>query len=256
MDVATIAGIVSGSVLVFVAIFMGGGAAIFFNIPSLMITVGGTIAATLINFPLGKVLGTVKVAKNAFMHKEPDASEIIRTLVNFGIRARREGILALEDQVEAQTDVFLQKGLRLAVDGTPPDVMREILDRDLDFLEQRHTTGHKILKAMGAFAPAFGMIGTLIGLIQMLRTLDDPSKIGMGMATALLTTFYGAILANMVFLPMAGKLEHRTSQELMLKGLMIEGILAIQSGDNPRIVEEKLKAFVSPEVRRQLEEAA
>jgi len=256
MDIATITGIISGGVLVFVAIFMGGGVAIFFNVPSLMITVGGTIAATLTNFPLAKVIGTVKVAKNVFMHKEPHPSGIIGKLVEFGIKARRDGILVLEEQIEQEEDSFLQKGLRLAVDGTDPDVIREILSRDLDFLEQRHETGHKIFKAMGAFAPAFGMIGTLIGLVQMLRTLDDPSKIGMGMATALLTTFYGAIMANMVFIPMAGKLEYRTTQELMVKGLMIEGVLAIQSGDNPRIIEEKLKAFISPEVRESMEKAA
>lgn len=256
MDIATIIGILSGTVVVLVAILIGGGAGIFFDVPSLMITVGGTIAATLINFPLGKVIGTFRVAKNAFLHREKNSAEIINQLVALGVRARREGILVLEDQIEQESDLFLQKGLRLAVDGTPPEVIREILSRDLDFLELRHVTGHKILKAMGSLAPAFGMIGTLIGLVQMLRTLEDPSQIGGGMAVALLTTFYGAIMANMVFLPMAGKLEYRTSQEVLLRGLMIEGILAIQSGDNPRIIEEKLKAFVAPEVRRRMEKAA
>lgn len=256
MDIATFVGIISGTAIVLWAILMGCGLGTFFDVPSLMITVGGTIAATLINFPLNKVIGTVRVAKNAFLHKEPDPSETISKLVEFGVKARREGILVLEEQVERENDAFLQKGLRLAVDGTPPEVIREILSRDLDFLEQRHVTGHKILKAMGGLAPAFGMIGTLIGLVQMLRTLDDPSKIGSGMAVALLTTFYGSMMANLVFLPLAGKLEYRTSQEVLLKGLMIEGILAIQSGDNPRIIEEKLKAFVSPEVRQKMEKAA
>lgn len=249
MDIATIAGIISGTGLVLLAIFMGGGLSIFFNVPSLMITVGGTIASTLISFPLPKVLGTLGVVKNAFMHKSSPVSRIIDTLVDFATRARREGILALEADAKNLDDAFLQKGIQLAVDGTTPEIIKEILTTDLAYLEDRHKIGQSVFLAMGTFAPAFGMIGTLIGLIQMLRTLNDPSTIGAGMAVALLTTFYGALMANLIFLPIAGKLKMRTEEEALLKEVMIEGILSIQSGDNPRIVEEKLKAFISPRLR-------
>ena len=149
-------------------------------------------------------------------------------------------------------DEFLEKSVQLAIDGTAPELIKDILTTELAFMEDRHAMGQSILVAMGTYAPAFGMIGTLIGLVQMLATLDDPSKIGEGMAVALLTTLYGALLANMVFLPGAGKLKVRTSNELLAKELVIEGILSIQSGDNPRVVEQKLKAFVSPAVRRQV----
>ena len=166
--------------------------------------------------------------------------------------ARREGILALESHASEAEDEFLEKSVQLAIDGTAPELIKDILTTELAFMEDRHAMGQSILVAMGTYAPAFGMIGTLIGLVQMLATLDDPSKIGEGMAVALLTTLYGALLANMVFLPGAGKLKVRTSNELLAKELVIEGILSIQSGDNPRVVEQKLKAFVSPAVRRQV----
>jgi chemotaxis protein MotA len=160
--------------------------------------------------------------------------------------------LALESHASEAEDEFLQKSVQLAIDGTAPELIKDILTTELAFMEDRHAMGQSILMAMGTFSPAFGMIGTLIGLVQMLATLDDPSKIGEGMAVALLTTLYGALLANVVFLPAAGKLKVRTSNELLAKELVIEGILSIQSGDNPRVVEQKLKAFVSPAVRRQV----
>jgi len=218
MDITTLLGIAFGVGMVLIAIFKGGGVAIFINIPSMMITVGGTIGATLINFPLSKVIGVMKIVKKAFLYKEPLSHETIT----------------------------------MFVDGTAPETIRDILRIDLDVLESRHRLGQSIFNALGAYAPAFGMIGTLIGLIQMLRSLDDPSKIGQGMATALITTFYGALMANLIFLPIAGKLKVRSEEEILTKELIIEGIMAIQSGDNPRIVEEKLKSFVAPSLREKI----
>jgi len=253
MDITTLLGIISGVGLVLIAIIKGGGIGLFINVLAMMITVGGTIGATLINFPLPKVIGVISVVKKAFFHKQISSDEVIKMLVEFTRVARREGILALERRISNLEDSFLQKGIQLAIDGTPMETIRDILRIDLDSLENRHRTGQTILTAMGTYAPAFGMIGTLIGLIQMLRQIEDPSMIGQGMATALVTTFYGALMANLIFLPLAGKLKVRSEEEIMNKELVIEGIMAIQSGDNPRIVEEKLKSFLSPGLREKSE---
>ena len=252
MDIATVIGLVAGIALVGITIMMGGQFALFINIPSMILVFGGTIAATLINFPLSDVLSVFNTAKNSFIHRAEPTENLIEKLVEFATVARREGILALESHAGEAGDEFLQQSIQLAIDGTAPELIKDILTTEIAFMEDRHSMGQGILGAMGAFAPAFGMIGTLIGLIQMLATLDDPSKIGAGMAVALLTTLYGAVLANLIFLPVAGKLKVRTALELLQKEIIIEGILSIQSGDNPRIVEQKLKAFVSPDIRERV----
>jgi len=249
MDIATLVGMIAGICLVGITIAMGGNVPIFINIPSLILVIGGTIAATLINFPLSDVLSVFKTLKNAFIQKSASPEFLIQKLVEFATVARREGILALESHAGDAGDEFLQKSVQLAIDGTAPELIKDVLTTEIAFMEDRHAMGQSILSAMAAFAPAFGMIGTLIGLVSMLATLDDPSKIGGGMAIALLTTLYGAILANLIFLPCVGKLKVRTANELLLKEIIIEGILSIQSGDNPRVVEQKLKAFVAPDVR-------
>jgi len=249
MDIATIIGLVSGIALVMITIMMGGNVLLFVNLPSVILVMGGTIAATLINFPLSDVLSVFNSAKNSFIHRAESAEHLIEKLVEFATVARREGILALESHAEDVGNDFLQRSVQLAVDGTAPELIKDILTTEIAFMEDRHAMGQGILNAMALFAPAFGMIGTLIGLIQMLATLDDPSKIGAGMAVALITTLYGALMANMFFLPLAGKLKVRTSMELLQKEVIIEGVLSIQSGDNPRVVEQKLKAFVSPVIR-------
>lgn len=249
MDIATLVGFIAGICLVGVTIAMGGNVPIFINVPSLILVIGGTVAATLINFPLSDVLSVFKTLKNAFIQKSVSPEFLIQKLVEFATVARREGILALESHAGDAGDEFLQKSVQLAIDGTAPELIKDVLTTEIAFMEDRHAMGQSILNAMAAFAPAFGMIGTLIGLVSMLATLDDPSKIGGGMAIALLTTLYGAILANLVFLPSVGKLRVRTANELLMKEIIIEGILSIQSGDNPRVVEQKLKAFVAPEIR-------
>jgi len=249
VDIATVVGIIAGVTLVLMAIISN--IALFINFPSMLIVVGGTIGATLINFPLGDVLGVLRTVKNAFLHKDKPPTDIIEMIVSFATTARREGILALESRAEEADDPFLQKSIHLAVDGTAPELIKDILTTELAFLEERHSLGQGVFVAMGTFAPAFGMIGTLIGLIQMLSTLDDPSTIGVGMAVALLTTLYGALIANMFCMPIAGKLKVRTRMEMLVKEVIIEGILSIQSGDNPRVVEQKLMAFIAPSMRKE-----
>jgi len=249
MDIATVVGIFAGIGLILAAMATSGGVGIFISVPSLMITVGGTLAATLISFPLPQVISVFKVARNAFQTKDVSPTELISAMVKMAEKARREGILALEQEAKNVEDEFLKRGLFLAVDGIPPELIRNIMETEMELLEERHELGQRVFKTMGALAPAFGMIGTLIGLIQMLRKLDEPDQLGIGMATALITTFYGAIMANLIFLPMAAKLRTRTENELLARRIAIEGIISIQAGDNPRIVEEKLKAFLAPKVR-------
>jgi chemotaxis protein MotA len=253
MDIATPGGMLIGFVLLVLAVIMGGGAsgiAAFINIPSMMIVVGGTVAATLVRYPLGRVLGLMGVVMKTIFFKLSTPQIEMQRMVEYAKIARKEGLLALENKITDVKDIFLAKSIQLLVDGTDADNLRAILEREIDNLRQRHTIGKGILESMGAAAPAFGMMGTLIGLVLMLRELDDPSKIGVGMATALITTFYGVLLANLVCLPMGGKLEIRSKEEILLKELTLEGIVAIQSGDNPNIVEEKLKIYLSPAQRK------
>lgn len=253
MDIATLIGIVLGNGLIFAAIITGAGLGAFLDVPSVLITVGGTVAAVLINYPLAKVLGVFAIVKKTVLAKSPEPEAEIARIAEFAQTARREGLLALEDRLADLEDPFLLRGVQLVIDGTPPEVLRDILSIEVDALTARHAEGKQILDQLGAFAPAFGMIGTLVGLVTMLQNLSDPNEIGGGMATALLTTFYGAFMANVMFLPLAGKLESRSKEEILMKNIIIEGIIAIQSGDNPRTIEEKLKAFVSPAVRARMD---
>jgi len=246
-------GIVLAFGLIVWAISLGGSLSGFINMPSIAIVLGGTMAAILANFPMAKVVGMIKVVKKTVMFAAPEPDTVIAKLVTYAERARREGMLALEEDSESEEDGFLRKGLRLAVDGTDPQLLEKIMATDIAQISARHREGKKILEAGGTFAPAFGMIGTLVGLVNMLASLDDPTSIGAGMATALITTFYGAVLANAFFLPLAGKLESRSEEEILIKEMIIDGIMAIQSGDSPRIVEEKLRSFLSPALRRKLD---
>jgi chemotaxis protein MotA len=249
VDLATIVGIFVGLILITIAIMIGGSPGAFLDPGSVLITFGGTICGTLINYNISQLTGMVKVIKNAFLGKAEDSTELVATIVRLAEKARREGILALDAEANKLDDPFLQKGLRLVIDGTDPDLAKDILETELAFLEERHKLGKGICDTMAGYFPAWGMIGTLIGLIQMLKNLSDPSKVGPGMATALLTTFYGAFMAYLLMQPIAGKLDIKSSEEILHKEVMIEGILSIQAGNNPRIIEEKLKSFFSPKVR-------
>lgn len=252
MDRASVVGIVSGFILLIWGMMNGGNLTIFWDFSSVLITIGGTLTATLISHRLSTFLEVMSIAKNAFVTDEQDLSETINTIVRFADKARREGLLVLDEDADALDDPFLQKGIRLVVDGTTPELVRNILETELAFIAQRHKTGQSLFETMGAFAPAFGMLGTLIGLIQMLINLDTPDAIGPGMAVALVTTFYGSVLANMVCLPIANKLKNKSAGEIFRKEAVIEGVLSIQAGDNPRIVQEKLKSFVAPKKREEI----
>lgn len=250
MDIATLVGIVLSFALVLSAILMGGSLSIFINVPSMMIVIGGTIGATMINYPLPDILKVVNVVKNAFFMKNMKANELIAQFVELAGIARREGILALETKIGEMDDEFMKKGMQLSVDGLEPAAIKEILETEIEAIQDRHKLGAEIFTTLGTFAPALGMIGTLIGLVQMLQTMSDPSTIGPAMAVALLTTFYGAVMANILFLPIAGKLKNRSSEEVMMKDLMTEGIISIAKGENPRVIEQKLNAYLPPQLRQ------
>ncbi|MBU1701850.1 MAG: MotA/TolQ/ExbB proton channel family protein [Candidatus Eisenbacteria bacterium] len=247
MDIATVIGICLGIFLIGGSIAIGPSPIAFANAPSAMIVIGGTIAATLIRFPLASVLRTSSVAKNAFLYKAQAPDVLIKTIVSLAEKARRESFLALED--EKVDDAFLARGIQFCVDGTEPDVVANLMVTEMNQVIGRHQNGQKILKGMGAAAPAFGMIGTLIGLVQMLVKMDDPSKIGPSMAVAILTTFYGAFMANLLFLPMADKLAGRTAEEMLNRQIIIHGIQSILSGHHPRVIEAGLLGYMDPKSR-------
>ncbi|MBW1644816.1 MAG: MotA/TolQ/ExbB proton channel family protein [Deltaproteobacteria bacterium] len=251
MDFSTILGIVSAFFLVFMAIATGSGFGVFWNYPSSLIVLGGTLGATFINYPLGEVLGIVKVVKNAFFEKSFPVWETIDELIDLSRKSRKSGILALEEGSLKAKDQFMRKGLTLLVDGLDSASIEDIMTTEIDYTRDRHQLGVEVLTSMGNLAPAMGLIGTLIGLVQMLQSMSDPSRIGPAMAVALLTTFYGALLANFIFLPLAGKLRRKSQQEIFAKGLILEGILSIARGENPRIMQHKLEAYLPQSLRRQ-----
>lgn len=254
MDLATIIGAVLGFGLVVTSMALGpGGVAIFVHVPSLVIVFGGTSAVTMMCFPMSEIKQISKVMLVTAFRKSATPEEEIERIVEYANLARKEGLLALEAKLEEVNDSFFSKGIQLVIDGFGAETVRDIMVLEADWQRSRHGTGKKIMDQMGAFAPAFGMIGTLVGLVQMLQNLSDPSMIGQGMATALLTTLYGAMLSNMLFLPLSGKLEVLAVSEGLLRDLMIEGIVAIQSGEKPALIKEKLKGFLAPTVREFIE---
>ena len=253
MDIATIGGIIGAFVFLILGVLFAQGDFLLFMSPtSVMITVGGSFAALVASYPLAYILGAAKILRYAFFAPDINAKEMIITLVSFSEKARREGLLALEDDLDELDDEFLKKGIQLVVDGTDPELVRRIMETELEFIIERHEKGKKVFEDWSLFAPAFGMIGTLVGLVLMLVNLEDKSAIGPGMSTALITTLYGAIMANAILIPIAGKLEIRANEEVLLKLIMIEGTLSIQSGDNPRIVRDKLIAFLEPSQRDEI----
>ena len=245
MDIATIIGILLGFMVIITAIVAGGGWQMFIHIPSMAITIGGMLCATLIHFSLPQFLGIFSIVKKTIIAKVPSQTELIQKMVNYAAINRRDGALALEQEIPNLDNSFFIKGLQMLVDGRDSEQIRDFMSIEIQYLENRHSTGKKILEFMGAAAPAFGMIGTLIGLVQMLRNLDSPDAIGGGMAVALLTTFYGALSANLIFIPLAGKLGIYSKAETTAIEMIVEGICAIAQGDNPTIVREKMQAFIS-----------
>lgn len=245
MDIATIIGILLGFMVIITAIVAGGGWQMFIHIPSMAITIGGMLCATLIHFSLPQFLGIFSIVKKTIIVKVPSQSELIQKMVNYAAINRRDGALALEQEIPNLDNSFFIKGLQMLVDGRDAEQIRDFMAIEIQYLQDRHSTGKKILEFMGSAAPAFGMIGTLIGLVQMLRNLSSPEAIGGGMAVALLTTFYGALSANLVFIPLAGKLGIYSKAETTAIEMIVEGVCAIAQGDNPTIVREKMQAFIS-----------
>ena len=253
MDIATIVGLVAGVGLLLWAIMGKSDLGTFMDGGSVAIVVGGAVSAAMVSFPLRNILGVSKVVKNCFFAKPKDPNALIADMVKYAEIARRDGILSLENVTHEISDPFIVSGIQMAVDGTDPDLIETIMMNDLETIEARHQEGKALFDNIGRFAPAFGMIGTLIGLVIMLKNMNDPSLIGPAMAVALLTTMYGALIANLFALPMAEKLGLRSREELLLKMIVIKGVMAIQSGDNPRIVEQKLKTFLPNRTRAQAE---
>ncbi len=245
MDAGTIIGIIFGFAVILWAMLLGGSALIFWDMPSVAITVGGMICSTMIHFSLPQFLGVFGVIKKTFITRIPSPSEMIQNMVNYAAINRRDGALALEQELKNVSNPFFAKGLQMLIDGQNADNIRGLMSMEIQYLQERHSIGKKILEFMGASAPAFGMVGTLIGLVQMLKNLSSPDQIGAGMAVALITTFYGAILANLLFLPLAGKLGLYSKAETLAMEMITEGVCAIAQGENPTAVREKLQVFVS-----------
>jgi len=252
MDLSTIIGILTGSILIIVAISMGGSAQAFVNLPSILIVFGGAIATTFIRFPLSQVFSTFKVLKNAFFTKLSSNEDLLRQILSLTTEARRNGMIAIEKMPINHS--YLKQGVMMAVSGFSLEGAREVFSLDIATTRDRHQTGYRIFAGLGASAPAFGMIGTLVGLVQMLTKMDDPKNIGPAMAIALLTTLYGALFANFIALPIADKLKQRSEEEIYQRQLIAEGITAIIQGEHPSLVKDKLLAFVVPKRRQEVEQ--
>lgn len=227
----------------------GGNLGAYIDIPSVMITLGGAVGATVISNPGDRLKAIGGCLKTVFMFQPPDLVGMVQMIVSFAEKARREGLLSLEADVAEVDSEFMRKAIQLVVDGTDPELVRAILDTEIGVFEDRHSANKTVFDNLAEFGPSFGMIGTLIGLIAMLGNLADVSALGPGMAVALITTMYGSMLANMFAIPTSKKLAARSAQEVKAMELMVEGILAIQAGENPRIVEEKLKVYLPPAMR-------
>lgn len=259
IDLLTIIGIVGGIILLVTAILLAGGingAKIFISVSSFLTTVGGMTASILVNYDMKSIVKSFSTIKNVFSVKEEDMQNMVEKFVELSTTARREGLLALDNRIEEIEDPFIKKGIMLTVDGLEAGVIKEILNAEVTAIEEEQKIGKNILDKAGEMAPAWGMIGTLVGLILMLQNLDDPKSIGPAMALALITTLYGAVLANLVFIPMAGKLENQIEKEVYIRQIMIEGILGVQSGQNPKLLRDKLEVFIDKTEKKKKEEIA
>ncbi len=256
MDISSLVGFLIATALVIGSIAMGSAPfSAFIDIPSVLVVLGGTFGATLMCFPLKSILTAPMVTKKVFLNKTEHVPDLIEQLVSLAETARRDGLLALEARLGEVQNSFIRLGIQMAVDGTRPEIIEDIMRTEMDAVATRHRDGKSMMDQGARFAPAYGMIGTLMGLIMMLSDMSDPSKIGSGMAVALITTLYGAIVANVVCMPFAEKLGFINKQEMLGLEIVVRGIMAIQSGENPRVVEQKLNTFLPPKLRPR-EEAA
>ena len=256
MDLGILFGFIGTWVLVFWALLSGGKIGMYIDIPSVIIVVGASFTVTFFALPAHTVKGVIAVARKAMFWKSDSVEKLIEDMVSYAEIARRDGILSLENSTKDIDDPFIVQGIQMAVDGTDPELIEQIMTTELENQMERHDTGKAIFDTVGKYAPAFGMIGTLVGLVAMLADLSDPSGIGAGMAVAFLTTLYGALIANALALPIADRLEKRSAEEVLYKTIIIKGVMSIQSGDNPRVVEQKLRTFLPPSLRPQEEKEA
>lgn len=262
MDIATLIGLIACAILIVFGIVYKDGAfnfgviVNFINVPSILITFGGTFMCVLASNPLKDFINGLKSILLVLKTRTTDEAAVIRQIIDLSNIARKEGLLALEESANSLDDDFMKKGILLIVDGTDPELVRNILETELINIDARHKKNIAFWKNVGAMGPAWGMIGTLVGLINMLRDLSDPDSIGPNMAVALITTLYGSVLANWICAPVATKLATNNDAEIVMKEVMIEGLLSIQAGENPRVIEEKLKSFLSPEIRNTMTEGA
>ena len=250
MDKGTLIGMILGWALVLWSMMIGVGIGPYIDFPSFLIVIGGSIGMGMAGVPIPKFVSGLKSISKVFIYIPQSEQNLISQLVDFAVKARRDGILALESEEENMKDEFLRKGVRLAVDGTEPEVIRTVLEMDFENMIKRHAMNQSVIGLFQDLGPAMGMIGTLIGLVAMLLNMSDPAAIGPAMAVALITTFYGSVLANMICIPFGNKLKVRSAEEQMLREIMLAGIMAIQSGDNPRIVEQKLNTYLPPAQRK------
>ncbi len=249
MDLSTLIGLAGAFGVILWGIMMGSSITIFIDIPSVLITCGGTVFALMIAYRFSDIINTIRVTKMAFFYKSMSMRDISSQLVEISIQARKEGLLALEQLTAGISDPFFQKGIQLVVDGHEAEEVENIMGAEIDAMNDRHKMGSDFFMSFATFAPAMGLIGTLIGLVQMLQNMSDPSSIGPAMAVALITTFYGAIMANVMGSPMAAKLTLRAKEETLAREMILAGVLAISSGDNPRVVEQKLNSYLPPKMR-------
>jgi len=255
MDLATAIGVLAAIGMLVWGLWSGTGGAvqIYWNTPSVILVIGGSLFVVLVTQALDRFLTLFSVLKLSLFPPRRTIVQTIEQIIHLGELARREGVLSLENALGEVEDEFLANGIRLVIDGTAAGEIEQILDAELEAMEQRHSQGRGILETFGKYAPALGMIGTLIGLVAMLSAMEDPSQIGEGMAVALLTTMYGAIMANVLFLPLADKLNFRHEEEMLLRTVMLKGILSLQAGDNPRVTQAKLSVFLPVNRRDSIE---
>ncbi|MCI5968677.1 motility protein A [Helicobacter sp.] len=249
MDLGTVVGMSLSLILLGTAMMLGVGIGPYFDIPSILITVGGSITSLLIGYKMESMKKAFAFFMIAFKPQTFDVPALIKKLVDYSTQARRDGILSLEQQSNQEENEFLKRGLNMAIDGAEPDSIRDLLETDMDRTLDRHKSNAGIFDTWAAYAGAYGMLGTLIGLVAMLLNMSDPASIGPAMAVALLTTFYGSFIGNIVGSPIANILMVRANDEALVKLLIIEGIMSIQSGDNPRALEAKLLTFLPPNQR-------
>jgi chemotaxis protein MotA len=252
MDIATIAGILIGGLMVFITVFHSEGLkgfVPFMNAEAFLIVLGGTFCALLVNYPLSQVFGVFKVLKKVMRNETIDTHDIVTTFVKFAKKARTDGFLALQDEVKSTKNDFLKRGVQLVIDGADKEFIQNMMETEIGFIRERHKVGQEVFNSLGTYGPAFGIIGTILGMILMMSTLDDVSQVPRRMALCLSAAFFGLGSGYLIFLPMAGKLRRRSEEELLIKEIIIRGVLLLQTGVAPSLMESNLKAYLDPSTR-------